>query len=213
MMLIRVLPSIETREDWLSFFRREHPYCLVETPAVLVDFQSTFLQLTSFEHQGTTPIRYTLGARSSLEPAWQLIKGCGWRLSCVMEGLQSLDFNTNVRDNTPFKLPSDLSVRKSFAREPRLEPLLHRSNHTGLTPEALARRLRDGQYRDWKALSAPPLPSFHSTLLSLSTEPWRWQVEQQDGLVYLFLEGRQIYQCQLTTEAPKHSLRSDAIRL
>ncbi|MFN3881636.1 MAG: hypothetical protein ACK4L8_09445 [Nitrincola lacisaponensis] len=213
MMLIRVLPSLESREDWLSFFRREHPYCLVETPAVLVDFQSTFLQLTSFEHQGTTPIRYTLGARSSLEPAWQLIKGCGWRLSCVMEGLQSLDFNTNVRDNTPFKLPSDLSVRKSFAREPRLEPLLHRGNHTGLTPEALARRLRDGQYRDWQALSAPPLPSFHSTLLSLSTEPWRWQLEQQDNQVHLALDGRHIYRCDLTTKPPKQSLRSDMIKL
>ncbi|KGK41975.1 hypothetical protein LH51_10735 [Nitrincola sp. A-D6] len=104
-MLIRILPSLESREAWLNFFRREIPYCLVDDQATLVDFQSTYLQLTHLNTSLSDPIRYTLGARTSLEPAWQLIKRCNWSLKAVLEGLDSLEFSSNARDNAHFTLP------------------------------------------------------------------------------------------------------------
>lgn len=209
-MLITVLPTLETKDDWLNFFRREHPYCLVDSPSCLVDFQSTYLQLTRFNVQKDDALRYTLGSRTSLEPAWQLIKGCGWSLRLVMEGLESLNFNANVRDNAAFRLPSDLSVRKSFAREPRLQPfLVNASQH--ISPVTLGKYLRDEQYTKLHALSSYPLPNLHSLIISLSTEPERWQVTQQQDLVKVILDSQPLFQLTLTNTSVKRYLSSSSM--
>ncbi|WP_417583836.1 hypothetical protein [Nitrincola sp.] len=218
-MLIRILPSLESREAWLNFFRREVPYCLVDDQATLVDFQSTFLQLTQLNTSPSDPIRYTLGARSSLEPAWQLIKRCNWSLKAVLEGLNSLEFNSNVRDNAQFNLPAELSVRKSFAREPRLqsasrvmlpqEPL----SPGHFSARQIAQLLYDEQYDAWLSLkSAAPL-SPHSVILSLCTEPYRWQFDLRDQMVTLYLDGQARIDCRLKHTAPPRHLRSLDVKL
>lgn len=194
-MLIRVLPSLETRKDWLSFLRREAPYCLVETPEVLVDFQSTFLQLTLFKEPTLDPVRYTLGSRQRMEPAWQLIKGCQWRLSFLIEGLESLDFNTNVRDKPSFKIPTDLSVRKSFTRERRL---ISPSQSGIITPlnegdacwtlKNIQALLAYDQLQEWTCLT-DRFVSPKAALTSITLEPERWGVDTDAQGVRLSLDG------------------------
>lgn len=218
-MLIRILPSLESREAWLNFFRREVPYCLVDDLLVLVDFQSTFLQLTQLKTSPTDPIRYTLGARSSLEPAWQLIKRCNWSLKALLEGLDSLEFTSNVRDNAHFNLPADLSVRKSFAREPRLQPA-SRIMHPEQTLSAghpsamlIAQLLHDEQYHAWLSLKAAAPLSPHAVILSLSTEPHRWQFDLKDQMITLYLDGQAYINCLLKNTLPPRRLCSLNVKL
>lgn len=218
-MLIRILPSLESREAWLNFFRREVPYCLVDDLVVLVDFQSTFLQLTQLKTSPTDPIRYTLGARSSLEPAWQLIKRCDWSLKAVLEGLNSLEFNSNVRDNAQFNLPADLSVRKSFAREPRLQPasrvLQPTQSITKGHPSAIqiAQLLHDEQYHAWLSLKTALPMSPHAVIVSLSTEPHRWQFDLKDKMLTLYLDGQARVSCRLKNTRPHRRLCSLNVKL
>lgn len=218
-MLIRILPSLESREAWLNFFRREIPYCLVDDLVVLVDFQSTFLQLTLLKTSPTDPIRYTLGARSSLEPAWQLIKRCDWSLKTLLEGLNSLEFNSNVRDNARFNLPADLSVRKSFAREPRLQPASRVLQPTPPLstghPSAIqiAQLLHDEQYHAWLSLKSTAPLSPHAVILSLSTEPHRWQFDLKDQMLTLYLDGQAHISCRLKSIRPPRRLCSLNVKL
>lgn len=213
LMMISVLPSLESKTDWLNFFRREHPYCLIETPSSLVDFQSTYLQLTCFTGQQEDAVRYTLGSRSSLEPAWQLIKGCGWSLTCVVNGLETLNFNTSVRDSAAFKLPSDLSVRKSFAREPRLQPFLNIGAADSISPVQLALRIRNQQFDQLTAIEKRPLPSLHSLIVSLSTESRRWQIERQQNRVQASLDHQPMFTLMLLDTLAKRHCSNVDIRL
>lgn len=154
-MIIRVLPQLESREEWLAFCRREMPYCLIDHPSCLVDFQTHFLQLTLFD---TVPeVRYTLGSRRSMEPAWQLIKGCNWSLTRLIEGLASLDFGSNVRDNGLLGLEGELSARRSFPRDAHLHspassrllaPLKTLPQHW--CAHTLSCLLANEQFRDWR---------------------------------------------------------------
>ncbi|QEW07230.1 hypothetical protein [Nitrincola iocasae] len=218
-MLIRILPSLESREAWLNFFSREIPYCLVDDPTVLVDFQSTFLQLTQLNSGSSDPIRYTLGARSSLEPAWQLIKRCDWSLKVVLEGLNSLAFNSNVRDNSHFNLPADLSVRKSFAREPRLQPASRimfpadSLSKEHFSVRQVAQLLHDEQYDAWLSLKSTAPLSPHAVILSLCTEPHRWQADQRDQMLTLYLDGQARIDCRLTSTSPPRRLSSQMVKL
>ncbi len=123
MMHIPVLNQLETRTEWISFFRMEHPYVYLKEPLCLVDFQSTFLQITLLSEEmldGRQATKYSLGAQSSMEPAWTLIKACHWRLSEIITGLESLSFNSNARDNAFFGVHTDLSVRKFFSKDKQL---------------------------------------------------------------------------------------------
>lgn len=210
-MNIAVYPCLESKEDWLIFFRREHPYCLIDTPSTLVDFQSTFLQLTCFKPNEEDAVRYTLGSRSSLEPAWQLIKGCGWSLRSVIEGLESLNFNTNVRDNSAFKIPSELSVRKSFAKEPRLCRFIKPTVSKTLSAEQLAQYLYAEQYDQLEMLSKSFTPSLHSMILSLSTEPLKWQVTEENSYLIAIFNSQAVCQFRLKATPAKRHLLSDKI--
>ncbi len=207
-MIISVLHSLETKSDWLSFFRRDHPYCLVDIPPVLVDFQSTFLQLTHFQSDASTAIRYTLGSRSSLEPAWQLIKGCNWSLEALLEGLNSLNFNTNVRDNQKFNLPSDLSVRKSFANEARLQGFMGSQASYANTPESLALTLYEERFERLQHLTADFTPNLHSLVISLTTESEAWQVIEDYPKVIAYYRKMPAFALQLSDKQPKRHLRS-----
>lgn len=198
-MIIRVLPALESREQWLAFVRREQPYCLIETPECLVDFQTPFLQLTLFnrdsEPSQRDPQRYTLGSRSSMQPAWELIKRCGWSLTALVEGLEQLDFDSNVRDNALLRLHGDISVRKRFAHERNLLP----PSASGLLlplsrlPErwcgtTLCRLLANGQWRDWQTETAAA-PSPRALLLALQQDCKPWQLAWREGRLLLRYAG------------------------
>ncbi|MBR9829901.1 MAG: hypothetical protein GYB41_14910 [Oceanospirillales bacterium] len=155
-MIIRVLPHLESRAEWIAFCRREAPYCLVDTPACLVDFQTHFLQLTLFGEGA--PVRYTLGSRRAIDPAWQLIKRCNWSLSTLVAGLDTLDFGGNVRDNDLLGVHTDMSARRSTPRDPHLHapgcsevltPL--RRLPASWDSLNLKRLLANQQYRDWRS--------------------------------------------------------------
>lgn len=197
-MIIRVLPELESRDAWLAFMRREQPYCLIERPQCLVDFQTHYLQLTLFPHPELAhrdPVRYSLGSRQSMQPAWNLVRGCHWSLRQVIEGLEQLDFSSNVRDNSLLKLHGDLTVRKRFVRETRLiapaasgllHPLIRLPKAFSVLD--LSRLLANRQFQDWRAESAGA-PSPQACLLALEQQPDAWQIAQRDGRLVLFYEG------------------------
>ena len=178
-MIIRILPQLESRDEWLAFCRREQPYCLVDRPQCLVDFQTHFLQLTLFE---TDPeVRFTLGSRRSMEPAWKLIKGCNWSLTRLLEGLEALDFGGNARDNGLLGLGGDLSARRSFPRDPhlhspacsRLLPPLQQLP-TAWDSLSLSCLLANGQFRDWRDEQIEAGLSAAGILLDLLDHPEPW---------------------------------------
>lgn len=194
-MIIRVLPSLENRNEWIAFCRREAPYCLVESPACLVDFQSHFLQLTLFG--SGTPVRYTLGSRRSMDPAWQLVKRCNWSLSSLVKGLYTLDFGANVRDNELLGVHTDLSARRSFPRDLHL----HAPNCSELLapltaiPDAwhsldLRRLLANGQFRDWRMEqeSAPLGPD--AVLLDLLDHGCDWHAVRSGPRVMIMCRNQ-----------------------
>jgi hypothetical protein len=202
-MLIRVLPALNHRDHWISLCQRESPYCFVETPESLVDFQSGFLQITQLNgavRDGREAVKFSLGSRLSLEPAWALVKACNWRLDKLMEGLETLDFRSNVRDNSLLGVHTDLSVRRYFARERHisspsrlglLEPLQQApaiwDGHN------LSRLLANDQWQDLRparqasgATSADVAPiDSNSLLLQLLDAPEHWLGLSRNGRLYL----------------------------
>jgi hypothetical protein len=196
-MNIRVLPQLESREAWLAFCRRERPYCLIDRPSCLVDFQTHFLQLTLFE---TEPeLRYTLGSRRSMEPAWRLIKGCNWSLTRLIQGISSLDFAGNARDNGLLGLGSELSVRRSFPRDPHLHspnssrllaPLKTLPQHW--SGHALSCLLANEQFRDWRGEPAGASLSATAVLLDLLDHAEQWQARPAGPRLLLSRQGRTV---------------------
>lgn len=123
MMHIPVLKQLETRPQWLAYLRRERPLAYVLKPLSLVDCQSTYLQITCLQPgqlDGRQALKYSVGARYSLAPVWQLIKGCNWQLSTIVAGLNELDFAGNVRDNSFLGRHTELSVRKFYSKDKHL---------------------------------------------------------------------------------------------
>ncbi|WP_415895842.1 hypothetical protein ACMXYQ_05415 [Neptuniibacter sp. PT34_22] len=118
-MIIPVLQQLNSRDQWMAFCRRELPYCFIESPECLVDFQTTFLKITLLPKNTLIhdAVKYSLGSRTSMEPVWRLIKGCNWDLNAILTGLEQMAFDSNVRDNSLLKVHTDLSVRKYFSRE------------------------------------------------------------------------------------------------
>ncbi|GAA0783665.1 hypothetical protein [Marinobacterium sediminicola] len=194
-MIVRVLPQLESREEWIAFCRRETPYCLVDTPACLVDFQSHFLQLTLFGKGD--PVRYTLGSRSSMDPAWQLIKRCQWSLSALVKGLNTLDFGGNVRDNELLGVHSDLSARRSRPRDPHLHAPAS-SRHlaplktcpTQWDGESVKRLLANRQYRDWRCEQEEMPLGPVAVLLDLLDHNEDWQAQPFGPRLQLAYRGK-----------------------
>ncbi len=194
-MIVRVLPQLESRDQWIAFCRREIPYCLVDTPACLVDFQSHFLQLTLFTQDD--PLRYTLGSRRSMDPAWQLIKRCNWSLNRLVGGLSTLDFGGNVRDNELLGAHSDLSVRLSRPRDPhlhapacseRLAPLRGLPAHWDCL--SVKRLLANRQFRDWRHEQDEGGLGPASILLDLLDNGNDWQARPCGPRLQLSCRGR-----------------------
>lgn len=178
--MIPVLPELENREQWLAFLRRERPYAQVRKPSCRIDLQSTYLKITLVNEVNASPLRFTLGSRSSVEPIWQLISGCQWSLTEMIEGLGASDFNTNARDNRISGWSPDLSVRRSFPRESGLfsgnDLGVFKKHHSDSIPSDISSvisRLAWGKYtqlsKNYSACSA---------ITALSEQREHWQITQ-----------------------------------
>ncbi|GGO87444.1 hypothetical protein GCM10011348_40650 [Marinobacterium nitratireducens] len=198
-MLIRVLPALDCRAHWIDFCRRDSSYCFIESPQALVEFQTSYLQITHLAGahlDGRQAVKYSLGARYSVEPAWALIRACDWKLTTILAGLEQLDFSGNVRDNSLLGVHTDLTVRKFFAKDRRLgspsrlgllEPL-------DCTPsiwnaDALARLLANGQWRDLIGESNADVDA-DALLLQLLDGPAAWLGLEHSGRLYLLHRRR-----------------------
>ena len=203
MMHIPVLNQLETRTEWISFFRRERSYAYLTHPLCLIDLQTTFLQITLLEEDmldGRQATKYSLGSKSSIEPIWKMIKACNWQLSAIISGLDELSFGSNARDNAFPDIHRELTVRKFFAKDKQLlapsligplEPLL-------ATPEiwdlkAVCRLLSNGQFSDIEFMpsanakkpgSQKPVP-IRSILLKVLDSPSGWSVSLSEHTVLL----------------------------
>ncbi len=119
-MNIRCLPHLNDRDAWVAFCQREVAYCFTESPEALVDFQTSYLLITLLENKtrnGKQAIKYSIGSKSSMEPAWRFIKACDFSLQQMISGLNQVNFNGNVRDNSLLQAHTDLTVRKFFSKE------------------------------------------------------------------------------------------------
>ncbi|NVK41765.1 MAG: hypothetical protein HWE39_11035 [Oceanospirillaceae bacterium] len=194
-MLIRVLPALDCRAHWIDFCRRDHSHCFVESPESLVEFQSSYLQITQLAGghlDGREAVKFSLGARHSVEPAWALIRACDWNLDTLLKGLGELDFNANVRDNSLLGVHTDLTVRKFFAKDRRLgspsrlgllEPL---SEAPAIwTADALARLLANEQWRELQGENGAAATAADGLLLQLLDAPKHWLGLERNGRLYL----------------------------
>ncbi len=210
-MIIKVLPALNSRQRWIEFCRRERPYCFVQQPECLVDFQSTYLQITLLAgtQHSKEAIKYSLGSRLSMEPAWRLVKTCNWDLQMIISGLEALDFGSNVRDNSLLGVHTDLTVRKFYAKErcilppSRLSPLhplsAPPSRWDGLS---LARLLRHAQFSDLRneQLALPstqpgagiPAPKAINLQLQILEQPHLWHAEADGDRLYLLHRGQAV---------------------
>ncbi|MBY4678739.1 hypothetical protein [Marinobacterium arenosum] len=218
-MIIPVLPELNSRAQWIAFCRRETPYCFVATPECLVDMQTSYLQLTLLSDipDGKQPVKYSLGSRLSVEPVWQLIKGCQWNLATIIEGLEALDFRSNVRDNSLLGVHTDLTVRKFFAKE---RPLIAPSSIGLLQPlheappiwsaRPLMALLANGQYQDLQGRAGSPAPPVAQLLLQMMEQPQSWLGHEHRGRLYLLHERKAVASLLMELKPPKPRLAPDS---
>lgn len=202
-MKIPILHSLETREQWQQFSRRKIAYAYVERPSTLVDFQSNYLLLTRIDkdlHDGRKAIKFSLGSKHSNKPCWQLIQRCKWSLNTVLSGLNSLNFNTNVRDNCALNIQGETTVRKFFSKEKSiispnlLKPLgLLQSVPKHLEIGDIKNILCFGQYQDLEIKrNSFQFNSVKAILLQLISHPDSWHIEAFDHQVTLSFHSETI---------------------
>lgn len=221
MMSIALLPQLETRTEWISFFRREHPCVYIKQPLCLVDFQSTYLQITLLSHtslDGRHNIKYSLGSQSSMEPAWKLIKGCNWQLSEIVNGLDNLYFGSNVRDNSLQQRHSQLTVRKAYAKDKHLispaligplTPLQHLPDSWNLT--LLARLLSHRQYSHITFVPQPDKPPpVRSLLVQLFDSPDSWHLRYEPPYLLLLYHQAEVLKLTPVITPPQPRLADTA---
>ncbi len=224
MMHIPVLNQLETRTEWVSFFRRERSYAYTLSPLCLVDFQTTFLHLTLLDEvmlDGRQAIKYSLGSKTSMEPAWQLIKACDWQLSAVTKGLSDLDFKSNVRDNSFLGVHSDLSVRKYFAKDKTLiaptlvrplAPIIAKPYTWDL--HHICCLLSHQQLSDPCFIPAPLKEApIKSILLRLLDTPAGWSIQEIDNTLLLRYQDKAILSFTPTYTVPAPRLKEDTSTL
>jgi hypothetical protein len=219
-MQIPVLTTLENRTDWIRFLRKERPYAYVREPLCLVDLQSTYLQitlLTKDQLDGRSAIKYSIGSKHSIEPTWRLIKGCNWHLSTLIDGLETLRFDSNVRDNSFLKAHSDITVRRFFAKEKALfnperiglvTPVTIRPNEWSL--DDVIRLISHDQFKFAVCVLSPKTaPPIKHVLLRLleSHEGWTLECIQMDDEedIILSFKGKPILQ--LTPDIKKPAPR------
>ncbi|EPJ49327.1 MAG: hypothetical protein OFPI_25330 [Osedax symbiont Rs2] len=199
-MKIPILQSLESQRQWLTFSAQEIPYAYINSPLSLVDFQSSFLQITAIEknlRDGRRATKFSIGSKKSSEAAWALIESCQWSLKKVLAGLNSLDFSSNVRDNSALNVHSDLSVRQFFSKDKCVISPLLLQQLSPLTAQPRTWYLNDvkrllscEQYSDLKWLSKhPQFNSVHSVLLQLISYPEGWRIDRQKNYLVLSLKN------------------------
>ena len=205
-MIIRVIDSLENRQQWIEFCRREQPYCFVCEPDTLVDFQTSHLQLTLLNRQvrhGQQAIKYSIGSRHSVAPAWHFIKACDFNLSRMVELLQSQEFDGNARDHALLGMHRDINIRKFFAKERAvispaflgpLQPLQQPPGYWDL--HSSCRLLANGQFDDLRCDSKVHQPAKldpQALLLALIEQPEQWQVQPRLPRLYIFKDRNHLY--------------------
>ncbi len=200
-MVIRILSSLGNRRQWIDFCRRETPYCYIEHPDTLVDFQSCHLQITLLNQQvrnGKEAVKYSIGARHSLEPAWNFIKACRFSLEHMVRGLEAIDFQGNARDNSLLGVSPEVNIRKFFAKEQAvispsflgpLEPLPSLPEYWDIYQAC--RLLANDQFADLQPEhhnldhDRPAAADVTALLLSLLEQPDRWRVRLRNRRLWL----------------------------
>lgn len=204
-MIIRILPRLGNRQEWIDFCSRERSYCYVEQPDTLVDFQTNHLIITLLNQSvrnGKQAVKFSIGSRHSIEPAWNFIKGCHFDLDFMVQGLQSVNFDSNARDNHLLGFSPEANVRKFFSKEQSiispnslgtLDPLNQLPAHWSLG--AMLNVLANGQFTDLRSEQAhlntepdPEAPPIH-LLLKLLEEPDKWQVRVRNQRLWLLRNG------------------------
>ncbi|WP_210396167.1 hypothetical protein [Motiliproteus sediminis] len=210
-MIIPVLPSLANREQWIAFCRRERPYCFVSEPDTLVDMQSSFLTLTLLNRSvrdGRQATKYSIGSRTSLEPAWQFIKACHFDLQFMVDGLQQVNFDGNARDSGNFRPAANVRIRKFFAKEAAvispallgtLEPL--QAIPAVWTLTELCQILANEQYQQLRLTlpqlgQATPSPGRERLLHQLINDPHGWQLSYDGEQLSLGRDGTLLLQLQ-----------------
>lgn len=220
-MIIRVLDNLSNRQQWIDFCRRDRPYCFIRHPDSLVDFQTSHLLISLLNRQvrhGQQAIKYSIGARHSIAPAWHFIKACEFDLQRMIELLQSQEFNGNARDNARLGLRPDISIRKFFAKERALvspsflgplEPLQKIPAFWDL--HSTCRLLASQQFTDLRCDSPDTAacdkqPSSQSLLLALVEAPEQWQIQLRSARIYIFKDRRHLYSLEPRLESPQPRL-------
>ncbi len=218
MMHIPVLNQLETRTEWISFFRRERSYAYITHPLCLVDLQTTYLQVTLLTEDmldGRQATKYSLGSKSSIEPIWKMIKSCNWQLSTIIDGLVSLEFNSNARDNAFPGIHRDLTVRKFFAKDKQLlAPTLIGSlppltqEPANWTIKDVCRLLSHQQYNRSEFLPNPSKPApLRSILLKIMDSPSGWAVTKNGAEISLSYLNKSLVNIQPDFKKPAPRLK------
>ncbi|OMH25592.1 hypothetical protein [Motiliproteus sp. MSK22-1] len=211
-MIIRIIPSLDTREQWINFCRRESSYCFVEKPDTLIDFQSNHLIITLLNQQvrnGKDAVKYSIGSRQSVEPAWNFIKAGQFNLEYIVKSLESIDFQGNARDNSFFRTVTDVNIRKFFAKEQAiispsflgpLEPVIQPPEFWVL--HDCCRLLANKQFqqlrfeiREQNAQQLPSIPLSSDptgVLLALIEKPDQWKVHSRNNRLWLLHDTQPI---------------------
>lgn len=200
-MVIRILPRLSHRQEWIDFCSRETSYCYVEQPSTLVDFQSSLLMITLLPDgliDGRKAVKYSIGSPQTIKPAWDFIEGCRFNLNLMVEGLETVDFSSNARDNHHLGFCPEANVRKFFNKESAIIA----PNSTGTlnpiieTPETwrihhIARLIANDQFTDFRSeqshLNTEPDGETDPShlLVKLIEQPQQWQVRIRNRRLWL----------------------------
>lgn len=201
-MNIRCLPHLNDRAAWLAFCQREVSYCYTAQPEALVDFQTSYLLITLLEKRtrnGKQAVKFSVGSKTSMQPAWNFIKACDFNLQRMTDGLNQVDFNGNVRDNSLLKAHTDLTVRKFFSKERSVISPSHVGQLTPVLTEPefwdlhlCCRLLANKQFTDLRTEQSAlpdnsefmvefkdiPTPTTESILIAMIDKPDNWQINR-----------------------------------
>ncbi|WP_296054777.1 hypothetical protein [uncultured Amphritea sp.] len=238
-MNIRCLPHLNTKQAWLDFCKREVSSCFTEQPEAMVDFQTTYLMITVLDNNtrhGKQAIKYSLGSRSSLKPAWKFIQACDFNLQIMIDGLAEINFDGNARDNSLLKAHTDLTVRKFFSKDRsiispgNLGPMMPLTEPPPLwTLQHLSRLLANHQYRDMRTeqLALPnsdplrvefrgiPTPGAQEILIGIIHQPELWQIRphpKNTGRLMILRQGTALCSFEPDFAAPEPKLAQRGTR-
>jgi hypothetical protein len=221
-MKIPILNALETREQWKDFSHREISYAYIDSPLTLIDFQTSYLLITTIDknlHDGRLATKYSIGSKHSSDAAWELIKRCQWSLTKVLAGLNSLDFNTNVRDNCALNIQGDTTVRKFFSKEKAIisPNLLKPLTRLATTPkhfdvEQVSQLLCFEQYTQLEILPNPfKFNSVKAILLQLISHPSSWEVMQKKEKISLKFHNDTVLSCCVKIEPQNKLIKSCSV--